>query len=197
LVVCGPGNNGGDGLVAARHLTYFGYECIVVYPKRSKGQHFINLVQQLNDIDVPILSDMPKEEEMKTFDSVIDALFGFSFKGPPREPLASCLHTIMKMQREYSIKVISVDVPSGWNVNDGDVDGLGFIPDVLISLTAPKLCAQKFLNCGKHYVGGRFLPDKLAEKYNVKMPPYPGVSQVMEVPVVTKSNNDDQNCPKL
>jgi NAD(P)H-hydrate epimerase len=40
LIAVGPGNNGGDGLVAARHLFNFGYECTVYYPKRPKNELF-------------------------------------------------------------------------------------------------------------------------------------------------------------
>ena len=45
--------------------------------------------------------------------------------------------------------------------------GLGFVPDILISLTAPKLCSKKFT--GRHYIGGRFLPPKMAKKYNIQV----------------------------
>jgi len=81
--------------------------------------------------------------------------------------------------KNKAVQIISVDVPSGWNVDEGDVAGLGFIPNILISLTAPKLCSRKFI--GRQFIGGRFLPPKLASKYNIQMPPYEGVSQVMEV----------------
>lgn len=40
LLVCGPGNNGGDGLVAARHLYHFGYQPRVCYPKPGKAEFF-------------------------------------------------------------------------------------------------------------------------------------------------------------
>lgn len=177
LLVCGPGNNGGDGLVAARHLVFFGYECHVYYPKQSTKQHFVNLVHQCQDVEVTILEDLP--DDLTTYNGIVDGIFGFSFHGEPREPFATALTKIMTAQQRNGIPIISVDVPSGWNVDQGDVSGLGFVPDVLVSLTTPKESARFFQ--GRHFVGGRFLPPKLAKKYNVQMPPYPGTSQVMEV----------------
>jgi len=176
LLVCGPGNNGGDGLVAARHLVMFGYDCEVVYPKQSKKQHFINLVQQCADVGVPVNTEMP--QDLSSYTAIVDAIFGFSLKGEPREPFKTILQQIKQASGSGTLTV-SVDVPSGWNVDEGGVANTGFIPDVLISLTTPKHCSKNFK--GRHFVGGRFLPPKLAEKYGVKMPPYPGVSQVMEI----------------
>ena len=182
LLICGPGNNGGDGLVAARHLVFFGYECIVVYPKRSTQEHFVNLVQQCEDVEISVLDEMPTQ--FTAYDAIVDAIFGFSFQGAPREPFVTVLEQMMEAQKA-GVPVISVDVPSGWNVDEGDVASTGFVPEVLVSLTTPKESARTFT--GRHFVGGRFLPPKLAEKYSVQMPPYPGVSQVMEVTMVGES----------
>eukprot|EP00539_Tryblionella_compressa_P004621 CAMPEP_0178750192 /NCGR_PEP_ID=MMETSP0744-20121128/9823_1 /TAXON_ID=913974 /ORGANISM="Nitzschia punctata, Strain CCMP561" /LENGTH=247 /DNA_ID=CAMNT_0020403677 /DNA_START=61 /DNA_END=804 /DNA_ORIENTATION=- len=181
LLICGPGNNGGDGLVAARHLFFFGhYDCTIVYPKRTSKEHFVNLVKQCEDVGIPFFDEMPGAEELATYDAIVDSIFGFSFKGEPREPFGTIMKQMMEAQKQNShLQVISVDVPSGWNVDEGDVAKTGFVPDILVSLTTPKSCSKEFT--GRHFIGGRFLPPAIASKYNVQMPPYPGVSQVMEV----------------
>ena len=115
LCVCGPGNNGGDGLVAARHLKLFGYDSAVVYPKRSGRQpHYTNLVQQCLDLDIPVLDEMPSN--FSNYRVIVDAIFGFSFQGEPREPFATILKQIQTAQEDGSSLVVAVDVPSGeWN----------------------------------------------------------------------------------
>ena len=55
--------------------------------------------------------------------------------------------------------VVSIDIPSGWDVERGDTAGVGVQPAVLVSLTAPKSFAEVHLPAGvRHFLGGRFLP---------------------------------------
>ncbi len=163
LIVCGPGNNGGDGLVAARHLVMFGYESVVVYPKQSSKEHFVNLVQQCKDVGIPVLDSMPQDLLTKgKYSALVDSIFGFSFHGTLREPFGTIMTQLKEAQETLKIPAISVDIPSGWNVDGGDEANTGFVPDVLISLTAPKLAAKTFK--GRHFIGGRFVPPKLRRK---------------------------------
>lgn len=110
------------------------------------------------------------------FDAVVDSMFGFGTTGPLRAPFDEMLRTLAAC---VSAPVLSVDIPSGWDVEAGDVHRTGFVPEALISLTAPKRCAAAFR--GKHYLGGRFVPPSIRSKYQLRLPAYPGTSQFVEV----------------
>ena len=178
LVVCGPGNNGGDGLVAARHLWYYGYKPTVCYPKQSKNELYQRLVTQLKNLDVPFTEDFPGA--LSQTSHVVDAIFGFSFSGEVRSPF----DTIISAMEKASVPVTSVDAPSSWNIESGPPEhgpGKNFMPQALISLTAPKPLVKFYK--GRHFVGGRFLPPKVAKKYDLDMPEYQGVDQIVEIGV--------------
>ena len=161
LVIAGPGNNGGDGLVAARHLKHFGYSPTVVYPKRSDKVLFTNLAHQCAVLDIPLLDALPEDFEA-SHSLVLDAIFGFSFRpGSIRAPFDKIVENL----RAAPLPIVSVDVPSGWDVERGNADGHGLEPAMLISLTAPKLCARGFR--GRHFLGGRFVPGSMVQRYGL------------------------------
>lgn len=178
LVCCGPGNNGGDGLVAARHLKIFGYSPEVFYPKRPNKDLFNTLTIQCQRHAIPFLEEMPDNTHVNEhYNILVDAIFGFSFRGDIRPPFLELIDAL----KTISIPIVSVDIPSGWNVENGNVDGIK--PDVLISLTAPKLCATTFRG-EHHYLGGRFVPKALEQKYHLDLPCFPGADCVVLLPKI-------------
>lgn len=80
-----------------------------------------------------------------------------------------------------SIPILSVDIPSGWDVDDGFVQGALRNPDVLVSLTAPKPVANHISEKTHHFVGGRFIGAKFAEKYGIDQYEYKGYDQVLKL----------------
>jgi len=174
LVICGPGNNGGDGLVCSRHMFHFGYSPTVLYPKQTDKPLYKNLVLQNQLLNISVLSDLPKDLDSE-YQLIVDAIFGYSFKGDIRSPFDKIIE---HLNERSHVPILSVDVPSGWNIMEGNIGNKGLRnPAMLVSLTAPKLCAKWFN--GVHYLGGRFVPPSMAKQYDMNLPAYPGDAQVV------------------
>jgi len=180
LVCCGPGNQGGDGLVAARHLGMFGYEPTIYMPKPGSKDIYKRLQKQCENMKI---ESLPYNASMDTLrstlsssDVILDAIFGFSFKGPVRAPFNEVLPFLSSARKP----IVSVDIPSGWDVEKGNEEGMGIVPDVLVSLTAPKEGVRSFK--GRHFLGGRFVPKAMEEKFQLNLPEYPGFDQIVELP---------------
>ncbi|KAK0513097.1 hypothetical protein JMJ35_004083 [Cladonia borealis] len=172
LVACG------DGLVAARHLWHYGYQPTIYFPKKTSNELYDRLATQLKNLDIPFTEDF--ENSLKTSNHVVDAIFGFSFSGEVRDPFRD----VIAAMENTKVPVLSVDAPSSWSIEDGPPEtgpGAKFMPATLISLTAPKPLVKHFT--GTHFVGGRFLPPSVAEKYDLDIPEYKGVDQIVEVSV--------------
>lgn len=197
LALVGPGNNGGDALVASRHLHHFGFTPEIYYPKRNPNVPlFANLQTQLNNLRVPFIETLPTNIGER-YDLILDGIFGFSFdsKSPIRPPFDEILRRLRRTSTENDegTPIASIDIPSGWDCDEGDVNGVGVkMPDTLISLTAPKPCARKFTG-RHHYLGGRFLPAEMAERYDLRgLPAYKGWDQFVELDnTMTTTNSGD------
>ncbi|CCG84189.1 protein of unknown function [Taphrina deformans PYCC 5710] len=175
LVIAGPGNNGGDGLVAARHLQLFGYTTEVYIPKK-KGGIYSRLLNQLIGLGI-VIHDSVDYSIGDGYGYIVDAIFGFSFSGDVRAPFDRTINELSQTR----IPVLSVDAPSGWHIEDGQPAagkvGANFYPTALISLSAPKPCSRHFR--GRHFLGGRFLSEQFMRNY--ELPSYPGTDQIVEL----------------
>ena len=172
---------GGDGLVAARHLAHYGYTPSIYYPKQGKNELYQRLKTQLHNLSVPFVTDF--SSALQQADFLIDAIFGFSFGGPLRDPFPA----IIAEMESTRVPVLSVDAPSSWDIQSGppkEGPGAKFMPQALISLSAPKPCVKYYR--GRHFIGGRFLTKEITDKYGLDLPWYPGIDQVMEIGVDTE-----------
>ncbi|KAJ8662281.1 YjeF family domain-containing protein [Lichtheimia ornata] len=181
LVCVGPGNNGGDGLVAARHLYHFGYKPSLYYPKQPNKDLYQRLLVQCNQLGLSVHESFA-DKTVEEADVLVDAVFGFSFKGDVRDPFKEVVKTFETTNKP----IVSVDIPSGWDVEQGPSNNVKFQPDVLVSLTAPKICANHFKG-KRHFLGGRFVPPAIAKKYDFEVPPFHGSDQVVELPLAVGS----------
>ncbi|KAI7951927.1 hypothetical protein MJO28_007611 [Puccinia striiformis f. sp. tritici] len=180
LVCCGPGNQGGDGLVAARHLWHFGHKPTVYYPKQTDNQLYKSLLLQCKTLEIPVI-ETNISEAMRETDVILDGIFGFSFHSTPRAPFDEPI----RLFKQSTVPIVSIDIPSGWDVEAGNTpDQSYFSPDVLVSLTAPKLGVKAFQ--GRHFLGGRFVPPGIIKSYNLNLPAYPASDQVVEITDITQ-----------
>lgn len=128
-VLCGKGNNGGDGYVIARHLHNSGVSVKVFVVANisdilKEGDAAVNLqillkmkipVQELPDIAA--VKNLAKE--LRGYDVIIDALFGTGLSGEVREPFRTLIDAVNDSRKP----IISVDIPSGLDANTGEVLG--------------------------------------------------------------------------
>ncbi len=140
VVLCGKGNNGGDGMVAARVLRDEGREVRAIL-LGSRGAMSREAVAALGE-DVLLEPDeqhleMPEVKILfEDADLFIDAVFGTGFK-PPLSGLAAA---VQKKLMNLSTPVVAIDLPSGWDADatDAHVDE-AFRADAVITFTAPKM----------------------------------------------------------
>uniref|UniRef100_A0A8B9F416 YjeF N-terminal domain-containing protein n=1 Tax=Amazona collaria TaxID=241587 RepID=A0A8B9F416_9PSIT len=151
------------------------YEPTIFYPKRSPDPLYQDFTTQCEKMDIPFLSYLPTEVQLinDAYNAVVDAVLGAEAEAAEgREPCAAILSTLKLIR----IPIVSLDVPSGWDVEAGSSGGIS--PDVLVSLSAPKQCARRFLG-RQHFVAGRFLPYDVQKKFELNPPEYPGTECVV------------------
>jgi len=136
-ILIGPGNNGGDGIVAARELARRGIAVTLFSAKSQKdlaescGGSFL---PELPDSVVFEHTSCVANERLAEFPVVVDALFGTGFHGEVRSPYASWIDAV----NASSAAVVSLDLPSGVNADTGECAAHAVLADVTLTFGAPK-----------------------------------------------------------
>lgn len=133
-VLCGSGNNGGDGFVIARRLIESGLETLVVLangePKTEISREYFALLPREN---VVFSDDERAKTALADAEICVDCIFGTGFHGELPEKIVSLIANV----RENALK-IAVDVPTGVNSDTGEYDERCFRPDRTLVIAAMK-----------------------------------------------------------
>lgn len=152
LVVCGVGNNGGDGMAIARLLHVKGASVSILLV--GNREHLtVDAKQQLkicNYYQIPVLS---KVESMNDYSVIIDAIFGIGLARVVSGPAADVITHI----NQSSAAIIACDLPSGVSCNTGDVLGVAVKADLTVTFAFNKIGLT--VEPGKTYAGKTLVND--------------------------------------
>jgi NAD(P)H-hydrate epimerase len=148
----GGGNNGGDGMVAARHLANWGADVEVIVGTTKDRMKSVPLGQLhiLEKIGTPILST---DYVLRDYDLLIDGLIGYGLEGNPRDIVAM----IIKDANVSGRPILALDIPSGMNATSGEAYDPCIKATATLTLALPK---TGFLApSASPYVGDLYLAD--------------------------------------
>jgi ADP-dependent NAD(P)H-hydrate dehydratase / NAD(P)H-hydrate epimerase len=176
LCLAGGGNNGGDGIVAARYLNEWGAK-VVIYlcsPRQSDDNNLklaqergISCIEAEQDKGLKKLDDL-----LATATVVIDALLGTGKIRPLEGVFKQALEKATRARKERGVKIVAVDLPSGMDADSGDIDPACPHADITVTLAFPKLGLFNFPGAervGKLRVADIGIPETLAESVTTEL----------------------------
>jgi len=171
IILIGPGNNGGDGLVTARHLHDWGAKVnLCLLSQRPGDDPNLALVQErkIPCFEATQTEDLDKLDELlPSANAVIDAVFGTGKSRPLRGVFLQALNRVSQAKRKYpGLCLIALDLPSGLDADTGETDPACLYVDNTITLGFPKPGLFNFPGAeraGKITVVDIGMPDYLAK----------------------------------
>lgn len=163
IVLIGKGNNGGGGLVAARHLHNWGASVSIIL---GSNENLRNIPEKQLDIDRKIGININEKKVFTDEDLIIDALIGYNLTGNPREPIAE----IIRKANNSEIPILSLDIPSGLDSSTGIPYNPCIVASTTLTLALPKnglmvKKAKRFV--GELYLADISIPREIYQKFGV------------------------------
>lgn len=135
VILCGKGNNGGDGFVAARLLAAEGAKVTVVLMQGAPASDLAKQAYDKMGRGIEIIMYRTAGGAVDAADVIIDAVFGFSFHGRLPSVMEPLFARAAENKKAFHI---SVDIPSGAVCDTGAVEGACFKADLTVTFTAMK-----------------------------------------------------------
>ena len=155
IVFAGLGNNGGDGLVIARHLAGYGASVSVFLlgkPDNIRSEECSwnwNLLEKMKSIKLLTGGNFELLNNLDKFDIIIDGILGTGISGEIREPHASAIAFINESIKD----IVSVDVPSGLNPDTGETNQVCVSANITVTFHRMKVGMPKRKDvCGEIFV---------------------------------------------
>jgi len=175
LVAVGPGNNGGGGLAAARHLANRGASVRVILARpvnrlSDAGRHQLATLLQMSVECCVAIYDVADDEldrEFASADAVVDAILGYRGSGPPHDGVLWLVERVA----HASAPVISLDLPSGVDADSGEAAGAAVTATATLTLALPKpglFRAQGLERAGCVYLGDLGIPTVLYRRLGLE-----------------------------
>jgi ADP-dependent NAD(P)H-hydrate dehydratase / NAD(P)H-hydrate epimerase len=174
-VLCGPGNNGGDGLVAARLLHSAGLQVQValVGADKRRPADAEQALQQAQAAGVSMRAQLPTAAHLRGADQVIDALLGLGAASPPGAPprlasadMAQAINAINPAGQQPHTTVLAVDLPSGLHADTGCASHAGAPTSAVRAHATLSLLTLKpgcFTGQGREHAGAVWFDDLSAQ----------------------------------
>lgn len=147
VILCGPGNNGGDGFVAARRLALAGARVIVAVvspearPKNGAAARNWDRIARdtgIQKVHLPVARDVGMlAAGIEKASVVVDALLGTGVRGPLREPIRSAVQAIHRA-RAAGVPVVAVDTPTAVDLSSGEPSDPAAQADLTVTFHRPK-----------------------------------------------------------
>ncbi|MBE9482421.1 MAG: NAD(P)H-hydrate dehydratase [Chloroflexi bacterium] len=177
LILIGPGNNGGDGLVAARYLHDWGAKVsLYLLSQRPPDDPNLKLVQERKITCIEVTQDENLDrlnELLSSANAVIDALFGTGKSRPLGGIFLQALDRVSRAKKKrQGLQIIALDLPSGLNADSGAIDPACLYADNTITLGFPKLGLFNFpgaARAGKITIADIGIPTELAEAITIEL----------------------------
>lgn len=191
-IVCGAGNNAGDGYVIARTLSNLGVEVSVISSlevRKLKGDALVNaraFLELYEDpsfylLDESFLKSRTFQRLLKDSDLIVDCLYGTGFRGS----LEGCQKKLVERINENSpCAVVAVDIPSGVQVDSAEIEGIAIDADETLALQYLKPCHVLYpssISCGEVRVVDIGLTHDLSEEISRELIVKEKVSELLSV----------------